>query len=261
MSSTSYASPHSTVLPSLMRAAMPSHPTYSQGKSQQYAQHHSFSSRGPSTSRPTSAYASRSPVYASPAAPQPQRSGAPFISPYPAPPAPRKAPSSYPPVTTPDIYASSMRRHTDSAQQSPVEFRGPLINNHEQHYGFRLDAQRASAYTGTNGSTYASPLPEESRKHERAEYFDQPEEAVNGVPMSYKGGQMPSGFMPGEYEHFYAKARKRSNLPKHSTEIMRAWFDQVGFTQLTIALSKLLIQGRTLPILIQVKIRRLCLQM
>nr|POF07108.1 hypothetical protein CFP56_31732 [Quercus suber] len=34
-------------------------------------------------------------------------------------------------------------------------------------------------------------------------------------------------FMPASFEHHQAKARKRSNLPKKSTDIMKTWFDQV----------------------------------
>ena len=34
-------------------------------------------------------------------------------------------------------------------------------------------------------------------------------------------------FMPSHYEYHQGKARKRSNLPKQSTEIMKTWFDQV----------------------------------
>lgn len=36
-----------------------------------------------------------------------------------------------------------------------------------------------------------------------------------------------SFFMPSHYDYHHGKARKRSNLPKQSTEIMKTWFDQV----------------------------------
>ncbi|SMY22603.1 unnamed protein product [Zymoseptoria tritici ST99CH_1A5] len=39
-------------------------------------------------------------------------------------------------------------------------------------------------------------------------------------------GNVPSYFMPSQYEYQHGKARKRSNLPKQSTEIMKTWFDQ-----------------------------------
>ena len=36
-----------------------------------------------------------------------------------------------------------------------------------------------------------------------------------------------SVFMPSQYDYRQGRARKRSNLPKQSTEIMKTWFDQV----------------------------------
>jgi len=37
-----------------------------------------------------------------------------------------------------------------------------------------------------------------------------------------------SFFVPNHYEYQHGKSRKRSNLPKQSTEIMKTWFDQVN---------------------------------
>ncbi|KAK3110183.1 homeodomain super, partial [Teratosphaeriaceae sp. CCFEE 6253] len=36
----------------------------------------------------------------------------------------------------------------------------------------------------------------------------------------------PSYFMPSQYDYQHGKSRKRSNLPKQSTEIMKTWFDR-----------------------------------
>ncbi|KAJ9619917.1 homeodomain super [Taxawa tesnikishii (nom. ined.)] len=36
----------------------------------------------------------------------------------------------------------------------------------------------------------------------------------------------PTFFVPTHYEHQNGKSRKRSNLPKQSTEIMKRWFDE-----------------------------------
>ncbi|KAF2770691.1 hypothetical protein EJ03DRAFT_373551 [Teratosphaeria nubilosa] len=41
----------------------------------------------------------------------------------------------------------------------------------------------------------------------------------------YDNGQS-SCFLPSHYDYQHGKARKRSNLPKQSTEIMKTWFDQ-----------------------------------
>ena len=37
----------------------------------------------------------------------------------------------------------------------------------------------------------------------------------------------PAFSMPSHHEHRHGKARKRNNLPKQSTEVMKTWFDQV----------------------------------
>ena len=39
----------------------------------------------------------------------------------------------------------------------------------------------------------------------------------------------PPFFFPNHYDYQNGKARKRSNLPKQSTEIMKTWFDQVSY--------------------------------
>lgn len=51
------------------------------------------------------------------------------------------------------------------------------------------------------------------------------------------GGYEPARaqlFMPTPFEYHHGKARKRSNLPKQSTEIMKTWFDQVSTHELAI---------------------------
>ncbi|KAF2725337.1 hypothetical protein K431DRAFT_100887 [Polychaeton citri CBS 116435] len=45
-------------------------------------------------------------------------------------------------------------------------------------------------------------------------------------PDGYGRGEDSPFFMPNHYEYQHGKARKRSNLPKQSTEIMKTWFDQ-----------------------------------
>jgi hypothetical protein len=45
--------------------------------------------------------------------------------------------------------------------------------------------------------------------------------------MGYEDAQ-PTFFMPSHYDYQQGKTRKRSNLPKQSTEIMKTWFDQVS---------------------------------
>ena len=46
------------------------------------------------------------------------------------------------------------------------------------------------------------------------------------TPGQYQSHQN-SYFMPSPYDHQHGRTRKRSNLPKQATEIMKTWFDQV----------------------------------
>lgn len=49
------------------------------------------------------------------------------------------------------------------------------------------------------------------------------------VPQGYGNPQYPyphAFFVPSHYEYQNGKSRKRSNLPKQSTEIMKRWFDE-----------------------------------
>jgi hypothetical protein len=49
------------------------------------------------------------------------------------------------------------------------------------------------------------------------------------VPQAYGNAPYPYShafFVPSHYEYQNGKSRKRSNLPKQSTEIMKRWFDE-----------------------------------
>lgn len=68
----------------------------------------------------------------------------------------------------------------------------------------------------------------------------------------------PSFFTPSAYEYQHGKVRKRSNLPKQSTEIMKTWFDQVcAIQQCMVITERTLIEARTSRIPILAKIKRL----
>lgn len=60
----------------------------------------------------------------------------------------------------------------------------------------------------------------------RTEYPQTP--SMSSLPNGGYENAQPAFFMPSHYEYQHGKARKRSNLPKQSTEIMKTWFDQVG---------------------------------
>jgi hypothetical protein len=52
----------------------------------------------------------------------------------------------------------------------------------------------------------------------------QPYTAPHQLPFE---AHQPPFFMPSQYDYQSGKARKRSNLPKESTEIMKTWFEHV----------------------------------
>lgn len=81
------------------------------------------------------------------------------------------------------------------------------------------------------GSRYSIPVrhgyaePRDSMRYGRPE--EQQPRSINGYPQHSYQSHAPAFFMPSHYEYQHGKARKRSNLPKQSTEIMKQWFDQV----------------------------------
>lgn len=87
-------------------------------------------------------------------------------------------------------------------------------------------------YAQSRSPHYTLPLRDDARDQQHAHYVDR-----NGVrqpePYMRAGYQdaQPTFFMPSHYDYQQGKTRKRSNLPKQSTEIMKTWFDQVGWKQ------------------------------
>lgn len=80
----------------------------------------------------------------------------------------------------------------------------------------------------------------------------------NMVSCPYTGAQ-PALFIPGHGDYHLSKSRKRSNLPKESTDIMKQWFDQVNFFSLPTRGFIMLTSFRTFLIHIQARSRRLYL--
>ena len=117
----------------------------------------------------------------------------------------------------------------------------------------RRSSQFSTGSSSTNGQRYSRPV-ERYELHrpqsmyppvrhsygpQREQYGPFPEDdrypGPHPIPyapssfdrLSYEGSQS-AHFMPSEYEYQAGKARKRSNLPKQSTEIMKDWFDHVS---------------------------------
>lgn len=86
-----------------------------------------------------------------------------------------------------------------------------------------------SAYPSSRPANYSLPMRDEaSHTREHSHYIDR--DRLQHDPYSkvvgYQEAQ-PTFFMPSHYDYQQGKTRKRSNLPKQSTEIMKTWFDQV----------------------------------
>lgn len=85
------------------------------------------------------------------------------------------------------------------------------------------------AYAPSRQTHYSLPIHDEPAPlRDSPQYIDtsrsrQPEAYSRPV---YQDAQ-PTFFMPSHYDYQQGKTRKRSNLPKQSTEIMKTWFDQV----------------------------------
>lgn len=113
---------------------------------------------------------------------------------------------------------SSVNRYRDFGS-------APAEQQYEQQYPVRHYVEDGR-YTGRYRDEHALPLGEQ----------DPPSFSPGRIPPTsgyghaqYQNGQPPF-FMPSHYEYQHGKARKRSNLPKQSTEIMKTWFDQVRCT-------------------------------
>lgn len=89
------------------------------------------------------------------------------------------------------------------------------------------EASRGS-YTPTRSSHFTLPMRDDSGSFREQHHFERDRSQhleVYGRP-GYSEAQ-PTFFMPSHYDYQQGKTRKRSNLPKQSTEIMKNWFDQV----------------------------------
>ena len=124
-----------------------------------------------------------------------------------------------------DYFASSSTdRYALPSERSFVESRPSGVNAPHP-----LDAPRA-VYPPSGSSQYSLPLREDSgAPKEQSHYADRGRLHAPDVynRMSYEDAQ-PTFFMPSHYDYQQGKTRKRSNLPKQSTEIMKTWFDQVN---------------------------------
>lgn len=108
-------------------------------------------------------------------------------------------------------------------------------------------------------SQYSLPLRDDysPRKVPRYEPRGQePPEAIAGFNHAGFQDAQAAFFMPSHYDYQQGKTRKRSNLPKQSTEIMKTWFDQVRTADLDRFSTQKLTCPRTSPIHILAKSKK-----
>ncbi|KAK0250731.1 homeodomain super [Friedmanniomyces endolithicus] len=143
------------------------------------------------------------------------------------------------PYRTPD--------HTPTSTTHNTEF--PAMGSYASSRDSDLQKRRGSQYTTAQEPTTAHDNGSYHESHHHATYPPAvhsrgPQIESYGAhhedgrmprpshlpPPSYHrspyGSTPPSYFMPSQYEYQQGKARKRSNLPKQSTEIMKTWFDR-----------------------------------
>lgn len=106
---------------------------------------------------------------------------------------------------------SSVQAHNDYAPAPNFELRRPSYHHPTTpHYSLSLRDDYAVS---------------------KEQQFSHHRQSVDMMPGYNRGGypdSQPSAFfMSSHYECQQEKTRKRSNLPKQSTEIMKTWFDQV----------------------------------
>ncbi|USW52067.1 Putative Homeobox domain-containing protein [Septoria linicola] len=127
--------------------------------------------------------------------------------------------------TAPDPFTRQMRDSFGSSGDRPESRRSSISS-----YGiypprpYEREPSRpgqwpSSAHSSRDG--YADPR--ESIRYSRPE--EHQTRPIGYPPHPYQSS-VPAFFMPSHYEYQHGKARKRSNLPKQSTEIMKTWFDQ-----------------------------------
>jgi hypothetical protein len=123
-----------------------------------------------------------------------------------------------------DYYPSSTDRYA-----IPTSRRSSIVSQREFAPPHPVEPSR-NAYPTTRPTHYSLPMRDEAAlSHDHSHYNErnrlQQQEAYAKMG-GYQDAQ-PTFFMPSHYDYQQGKTRKRSNLPKQSTEIMKTWFDQV----------------------------------
>lgn len=120
------------------------------------------------------------------------------------------------------LYASQGPRPSSSHHTARQNYSSRPMSSGSRRDHFQRDTQRSpAAYDAYDRRSYE----DDRGSYSKRDSFD-----TDSRDGSASGGptQHPSFFMPAHYDYTQSKTRKRSNLPKQSTEIMKTWFDNVS---------------------------------
>lgn len=127
-----------------------------------------------------------------------------------------------------DPYAREMRGGFAHPDERPSSRKSSAASGYSAYPSrpYEREAPRPQPYH--QGARYSLPVRDGYPEHrDSARYHEQQPQPMNAYARNTYPGNVPAFFMPSHYEYQHGKARKRSNLPKQSTEIMKTWFDQV----------------------------------
>ena len=84
-----------------------------------------------------------------------------------------------------------------------------------------------NVYPAARPAHYSLPMRDEAHEHPHYRERSRLQQQEGYAKIAGYQEAQPTFFMPSHYDYQQGKTRKRSNLPKQSTEIMKTWFDQV----------------------------------
>lgn len=123
-----------------------------------------------------------------------------------------------------DYFPSSTDRYA-----IPTSRRSSIVSQREFAPAHPVEPSR-NGYAPTRPTHYSLPMRDDaSLSHDHPHYIERnrlQQQEVYSKVAGYQDAQ-PTFFMPSHYDYQQGKTRKRSNLPKQSTEFMKTWFDQV----------------------------------
>lgn len=220
--------PRRPVFNSPIRTELPVNVSYSAP----HNQHNPSLTRRPSNHRPEPLYRTRSPVNTTSLTPRPSHDTTPTSAPLPQSTQQYAVPEPMPHSAS-SIQPRSSGLH-EKRPRSPSDRRFSSSAFDGLHR-YSQEEQRGRSEAHFVSNQYRSPTTESHPQHDGVEHFQRVEQgsfrhAQELSRSPFQSGRPLDNFAPGPYEYYYTKSRKRSNLPKHSTEIMRAWFDQVRVT-------------------------------